>query len=367
MSTPTIINSELKNIARNFDIKDKIVDITPLEGGLINSTYKVKMEDGLEDYILQKKNSNIFKDVPSMMNNIVKVTSYLKKKVTQEGGDPLREVMTVIPTRKGNPYYRTENNEFWTMSLFIPDTIQFDSPDSPDTAFKGGEGIGKFHMQMADFTDDLVETLPGFHNLGYRLNQWDASLAADLASRAHEVSEEIKWVQKRRPLMEDFWKLIENGLLPKRVVHNDTKISNILFNRNKEVECVIDLDTVMKNTPLSDFGDAIRTFANTGKEDETDLNKVGLNLDIFKAYSHGYLSKMKNILSDLEKEYLVFGALYITYEQIVRFLMDYLEGDKYYKILYPDHNLVRTRAQMKLYENMEENYDKMNQIVMSLI
>ena len=358
---------KLIEITQNFEINGDIIEIKPLTGGLINTTYIVITEDGKHDYILQKKNSDIFKDVPSMMENIVKVTSYLKAKVAEEGGDPLSEAMTVIFTKDGTPYHKTPDGEFWTLSLFIADSLQFDSPVTYETAFKGGEGIGKFHRQMADFSEDLVETLPGFHDLGYRFKQWDQAVAANLESRADEVSEEIEWVEKRRPQMAAFWQLIETGLLPKRVVHNDTKISNLLFNLNEEVKCVIDLDTVMKNTPLSDFGDAIRSFANTGKEDDTELDNVDLNLDIFKAYTAGYLSKMKTTLTELEKKYLAFGALFITYEQIIRFLMDYLDGDKYYKILYPTHNLVRTRAQMKLYDRMEENFEEMNRIVESLI
>ena len=358
-----ITGGKLKSIVSNFEIGVEVDDVKPLEGGLINTTYKVTTKSGGKDYILQKKNSEIFKDVPGMMANIIKVTSHLKTKLAEEGGDPCSESMTVIFTKEGLPYYKSENGEFWVLSLFIPDTIQFDGPLTCETAFKGGEGIGKFHKQMSDFNNPLAETLPGFHDLGYRLRQWDATLAADKAARVSEVRNEIEWVEKRRSRMSSFWKLIEEGIIPKRVVHNDTKISNLLFNNKKEMQCVIDLDTVMSNTLLADFGDAIRTFTNNGKEDDTNLENVSLNLDIFTAYTDGYLSRMKSILTDSEKENLAFGALYITFEQVIRFLMDYIDGDIYYKTLYPSHNLVRTRAQMKLLVSMEDNYEKMNQIV----
>lgn len=355
-------NSRLREVVKNFDIKDEIKEIELLSGGLINSTYKV-LTAGKDDYILQKKNSDIFKDVPAMMDNIVRVTNHLRAKVEKEGGDPESTTMTVVFTKEGLTYYMSPEGDYWTMSLFIPDTIQFEGAVTPETAFKGGEGIGKFHKQMSDFSSLLAETLPGFHDLGYRMRQWDNTVANDKAKRASEVRAEIDWVEKRRPQMSEFWKLIEDGSLPKRVVHNDTKITNLLFNRDKEMQCVIDLDTVMSNTPLADFGDAIRTFANTGKEDDTNLDNVSLDLEIFSSYSKGYLSQMKDILTPAEKENLAFGALYITYEQVMRFLMDYLDGDTYYRIEYPDHNLVRTRAQMKLYESMEQNFDKMRTIV----
>lgn len=346
---------DLKEIAKQFEIKGEIKDIKPINSGWINHTYKVETEEGSPDYILQSKNASIFQNVPAMMDNIVRVTEHIRKKVEEEGGDPEREVMHVINTKAGKPYLLDKDGEYWTVSVFIPDTIAYEMATTPDLARKGGIGIGRFQKYLQDLTEPLYPTIEGFHDLAYRFKQWDEALKNGLPERIEEAKDEIKWVEKHRKEMEDFWKLVEDGTLPKRVTHNDTKISNILFDKEGNVLCVIDLDTVMSNTPLADFGDAIRTFANTGAEDDENLDNVNLDVDKYRAYTEGYLSEAEGMLNDKEKEYLSFSPKYITYEQVMRFLMDYLQGDTYYKILYPKHNLVRTKAQIKLMDSMEEN------------
>lgn len=353
---------DIHNIASNFTIEGKIDEIKPLSGGLINASYLVTTDKGAR-YVLQKKNGNIFKNVPAMMENIINVTEHIRKKVKKDDGDTEREVMTVIFTPQGKAYHQDENGEYWTMSLFIPETLTIETADTPELAFKGGEGIGKFQRQLADFTKPLNPTIPGFHDLRFRFQQWDEALHNDKAKRAAKVSEEIKWVEKRRDEMLKFWELVETGKLPKRVTHNDTKISNILFDKEGNVLCVIDLDTVMSNTVLADYGDAIRSFTNPVPEDYADAEKAKMNLDIFNAYTAGFLSQTADSLTPTELEYLAFGPRYITFEQVLRFLMDYIDGDTYYHTEYPEHNLVRTHVQQKLLESMEENYDKMKQSV----
>lgn len=349
---------DLLKIASNFPINGEIENIAPINGGLINSTYLLKTKDNGPAYILQRKNKSIFPDVPGMMDNILKVTEHLRKKVKAKGGDPQREVMTVVSTNEGLPYYKDGEGEYWTMSVFIPDTISYDLADTASLALKGGEGIGKFHLMLSDFTQPLNQTIEGFHDLKFRFRQWDETLKTGRKDRIKEVAKEIEWMEQRRSKMEDFWHLVETGVLPKRVTHNDAKISNILFDKEGKVLCVIDLDTVMSNTPLADYGDAIRTFANTGLEDDPNLDNVGLDIEKYKAYTKGYLSFAKDMLNDKELEYLPYGPLYIIYEQAMRFLMDYINGDIYYKINYPEHNLVRTRAQMKLLESIEAYLNK---------
>ena len=344
----------LYDIISQFGIPKEETEITPLTSGLINHTYYVKTPGENPDYILQSKNKNVFPDIPSMMNNIVKVTSHLKQKIKEKGGDPDREAMTIINTKDGLPYYKDPEGEYWTMCLFINDTISYDVADNPELARKAGEGIGKFQSQLSDLNQPLQTVIEGFHDLGYRFKQWDRALVSGNKERIEKVSKEVEWVEKRRQEMERFWKLVEDGTLPKRVTHNDTKLSNILFDKNGEVLCVIDLDTVMSNTPLADYGDAIRSFANTGKEDEPDLDKIDFDIQKYQAYTEGYLSYAKEMLNDQEVKYLPFAPLYITYEQVMRFLMDYIQDDQYYKIDYPEHNLIRTRAQMKLMERMED-------------
>ena len=357
--------AELQSIVAQFRIEGAVAEIKPLGEGFINDTLIVKTEGDAPDYILQRKNHNIFPDVPAMMDNIVAVTGHIRKKVEAAGGDPLREVLTVVFTRDGKPYYIHEG-QFWTMCLFIEGSVTYDRADTPALARKGGEGIGKFQSQLADFTTPLAETIKGFHNIRFRFEQWDASLARDAAGRCKELSEEISWIESRREEMLAFWSLVENGTIPMRVTHNDTKISNILFDKNGEVLCVIDLDTVMSSTSLNDFGDAIRSYTNTGAEDDRDVNNVAIDMEMFRAYTEGFLSQRKGTLTQSELDWLAFSARYITYEQVLRFLMDYIDGDTYYKTAYAEHNLVRTHAQYALLKSIEEHYDEMCGIVKSL-
>lgn len=253
--------------------------------------------------------------------------------------------------------------DYWAVSVFIGDTIAYNKADSPELARKGGEGIGKFQAQLADFTEPLAETIKGFHNIRHRFVQWDEALRRDAAGRVKDLKEEIGWIESRRGEMMDFWSKVEDGTIPTRVTHNDTKINNILFNKEGEVLCAIDLDTVMNSTSLNDFGDAIRSYTNTGEEDDRDLTRVGMSLDMFRAYTEGYLSQRAKQLTAPEIDNLAFSARYITFEQVLRFLMDYIDGDTYYKIKYPEHNLVRTHAQYKLLRSMEEQYGTMCEIV----
>jgi Ser/Thr protein kinase RdoA (MazF antagonist) len=302
-----------------------------------------------------------------MMDNIHKVTNHLKKKIAASGGDPLRETLTIIPARDGRLYHRDEEGEFWTACLFIEDTVSHDTARSPELAHQGGKGIGRFQRLLADMPETLEETLPGFHDMRYRFRQWDEMLAEDPAGRKNRVKEEIEWIECRREEMLAFKSKVETGEIPTRITHNDTKISNILFDRSGEILCVIDLDTVLSSTCLNDYGDAIRSYANTGLEDDQELDRVALNMEIFEAYTRGYLSEALSFLSTAERENLAFAARYITFEQVLRFLMDYIGGDTYYKIKYPEHNLTRTRAQYKLLRSMEEQYEEMRRITAHVI
>lgn len=370
--------NRLNEIVSMFATEGSVSEIKPLGPGFINDTFIVKTSGG-QRYILQRKNHNIFPDIPGMMQNILLVTGHIKKKVAAAGGDPLREAMTVIKRapqtmteeeksgKAGDLYYRDADGNYWAMTLFIEGSITYEKADTPALAYKGGEGIGKFQAQLSDFTTPLNETIKGFHNIRWRFSQWDESLAKDAAGRVKDLSEEIGWIESRRKEMLDFWELVENGTIPTRVTHNDTKISNILFDAQGNVLCVIDLDTCMSSTSLNDFGDAIRSYTNTGAEDDKDLSKVSMSLEMFKAYTGGYLSQRKDNLTGSELSHLAFSARYITYEQVLRFLMDYIDGDKYYKTAYPEHNLVRTKAQYRLLQSMEAQYSQMVQAVQELM
>ena len=371
-------NTEImRNIVSRFETVGTVEEIKPLGPGFINDTLIVKCNDnGVEvRYILQRKNHHVFPDVPGMMNNIIMVTEHIKAKVAVAGGDPEREALTVVKRRPdsiteaesaqpyNNLYYKDEDGNYWAMCTFIEGSVTYERADTPALAFKGGQGIGKFQAQLADFTTPLSETIKGFHNIRWRFQQWDEAVNKDAAGRVKDLAEEISWIESRKEEMLAFWSLVENGTIPTRVTHNDTKISNILFDAAGEVLCVIDLDTCMSSTSLNDFGDAIRSYTNTGAEDDRDLSKVSMSLEMFKAYAEGYLSERKESMTASELEWLAFSARYITYEQVLRFLMDYIDGDVYYKTNAPDHNLVRTHAQYKLLQSMEEQYAQMQEIV----
>lgn len=354
--------ADLIEIASCFALEGNPVEVRPLGEGFINDTYVVTT-DGPLRYILQRKNKAVFPDVPAMMDNIAAVTGHIKKKVA----DPLRETLTVIPARDGKLYHLDSEGEYWAVCLFIENTMTYDVASSAEMARQGGVGIGRFQSLLADFDRPLAEVIKGFHNIRWRFAQWDGSLKADKAGRAATVAGEIAFVEERRARMLSFWKMVEDGVLPLRVTHNDTKLSNILFDsRSGEVLCSIDLDTVMNSTSLNDVGDAIRSYANATVEDDPDYGKVALRLDMYEAYMDGYLSQRSATLVAAEKEWMAFAPLYITYEQVLRFLMDYIDGDTYYKVRYPEHNLVRTRSQMALLRSMESNYGTMQDIVKKL-
>lgn len=353
------MQERLLNIAGQFDLKGRIAEITALGEGFINDTFVVKTEGDAPDYILQRKNHIIFPDVPGMMDNIKAVTDHIKSKVS----DPLRETLTIIPSKDGKLYVR-EGENYWAVCLYIPDTISPEKADTPELAYQGGLGTGRFQALLSDFNTPLKETIKGFHNIRWRFQQWDKTITADPAGRASQLKEEISWIESRRKEMMDFWTLVENGTIPVHVTHNDTKISNILFNKSDgKMLCMIDLDTVMSSTSLNDFGDAIRSYTNTGAEDDQDLDNVKMDIEMFRAYAEGYLHEQMSSMTPCELDHLAFSARYITFEQVLRFLMDYIDGDKYYKTAYPQHNLVRARAQYKLLQSMEEQYENMCAII----
>lgn len=360
--------SELNNIAKQFQVEGEIESIKPLGEGFINDTYILKtIGEDSPNYLFQRKNKTIFKDVPSMMDNIHNITTHLKAKIVANGGDPLRETMTLTKTHDGRLYQLDEEGEFWTMCLFIDDSVSYESADTPELAYSGGKGIGKFQRMTSDYKGQLVDILPGFHNIRFRFEQWDEVLANDPVGRKSMVMEEISWIEDRREEMLQFWTLVEEGTIPTRVTHNDTKINNILFDKKGDVLCMIDLDTVLSSTALNDFGDAMRSYTNTGLEDDTELDNVSMDLEIFTAYTKGYLEEAKSFLVQSEMDYLAFSAKYITYEQVLRFLMDYIAGDTYYKIKSPEHNLVRTHAQYRLLQSMEAQFTAMQDVVKSYL
>jgi Ser/Thr protein kinase RdoA (MazF antagonist) len=351
-----------KKIVVQF-VSGKDIQATPLGAGHINDSYKVSV-DGKE-YVLQRINHAIFKNVSELQDNILRVTSHIKSKLMGKGeGDFERKVLNLIPTKDGKLYYPDEDGNYWRLMDFINDSQSFDSIN-PELAEKAGEAFGEFQNMLADIPGEpLYETIPNFHNMESRLETFRESVRNNLAGRLSKVQNLVAEIEKRAEEMCIPEKLHREGKLPKRTNHCDTKVNNVLFDsRNKEVLCVVDLDTVMPGYVLSDFGDFIRTGANNGEEDDTNLDRVSINLPVFEAYTKGYLKTAKGFLTEVEINHLALGAKLLTYMQTVRFLTDYLDGDTYYKIKNPQHNLERSLAQFKLLQSMEEHFSQMQEIV----
>ncbi|MDR1584390.1 MAG: aminoglycoside phosphotransferase family protein [Prevotellaceae bacterium] len=358
---------KLKEIVKSFVLGND-VNIAPLGAGHINDSYKVVV-NGSREYVLQKINHSIFKDVHKLQNNIIRVTRHIHTKLEERGVEDIdRKVLNFIPAKTGQYYYQDEDEgNYWRLMDFIKDSKSFDNI-SPELAEKTGEAFGEFQSMLADMPGrPLFEIIPDFHNMETRLATFRESVKENRAGRLSEVQNLVDEIEKRAEEMCLPEKLHREGKLPKRINHCDTKVNNVLFDsEGKEVLCVVDLDTVMPGYVLSDFGDFMRTGANNGKEDDTDLDNVSINLSVFEAYTRGYLRAAKKFLTEIEIEYLAFGAKLLTYMQTVRFLTDYLDGDTYYKIKNPKHNLERSLAQFKLLQSMEENFPEMQEIVRKL-
>lgn len=361
------MDKSIAQIGQKFEFEGIVNDIRPLGEGLINDTFVVETQGEAPNYILQRKNKSIFLNIPAMMSNIQTVSLHLKKKIVTQGGDPMREALTVTPTKDGKLYFEDDNGEYWAACYLIPNAVTHHKADSLKLAYEGGAGIGKFQAMLADMTQPLTNILPGFHDMRFRFEQWDEVLTKDPIGRKAGVKREIEWIECRRDEMLVFWSKIESGEIPMRVTHNDTKISNMLFDSEDNVLAVIDLDTVLNSTCLNDYGDAIRSYTNTGLEDDEDLSNVSVDMAIYEAYTEGYLSEVACFLTPSEISNVAFSAKFITFEQVLRFLMDYIDGDKYYKVKNDKHNLIRTRAQYKLLQSIDENYEQMCQIVTNQI
>ncbi len=357
--------NELKEIVSQFDIKGTVGEIKPLGKGLINDTYKVvTTETDCPDYVLQHINNSIFENVGMLMDNIIAVTTHIRHKLeAQHTGDINRKVLTFVPLKSGNTYYyKHTDGTYWRIMLFIPDAVT-KTAVTPESSFEVGETFGNFQAMLADIPVELGETIPNFHNMEFRLRQLRDAVKEDKAGRVAEVKDLLDEIEKRAEEMCKGERLHREGKLPKRICHCDTKVDNMMFDKDGNVLCVIDLDTVMPNFIFSDFGDFLRSAANTGKEDDKDLNNINFNMEIFKSFAAGYLKSARSFLSPIEIENLPYAAKLFPYMQAVRFLADYLNGDTYYKTAYPEHNLVRTRAQFKLLQSAEAHEDEMQAFI----
>lgn len=360
------MREELEKIFLPFSEGGKIIEIIRYGKGHINDTYRVSVhmdKDQEKRYILQRINRSIFKDPVALMDNIVKVTEYLKECVEKAGGDVDKEVLQVVHTKEG-AYHVLHEGKFYRCYRFIEGARSYEIVGGPEDFYKSGQALGKFQRLLGEFEGQtLHETIKDFHNTEKRFVDFQKAVEDNTANRAIECADEIQFYLEREKDTKIINGLLREGRLPVRVTHNDTKYNNVMIDdETREAVCLVDLDTVMPGVSLYDFGDAIRSGATTALEDEKDLSKVHFDLSLFEAYVRGYFSQGE-FLTDLEIEYLPFAAKIMTYECGMRFLKDYLEGDIYYKISYPEHNLHRARNQMKLVSDMEREYQQMIEII----
>ncbi|MFZ2286396.1 MAG: phosphotransferase [Bacteroidales bacterium] len=339
--------------------------------GHIHDTYRIMTaEKGCDDYILQRLNSNVFKDIPSLQENMERVTAHLRQKIAAiQGSDVKRECITLMHTRgTGKSFYVDEAGNFWRMLIFIPDHRSYERVDSFSRAFEGGRITGQFQSMLADMPGEpLHETIPDFHNVVRRLETFHRVIDKDASRRVASVRREIEEIESREEEMKAIIQLGEAGRIPQRITHNDTKFNNILFDASDRALLIIDLDTVMPGYVHYDFGDAIRTATNRADEDSGDLSSVSMDIEIYRAYAEGYLSAAGETLNATEIEYLAFAPKLLTYIMATRFLTDYIDGDNYYKIRYPHHNLQRNRVQITLLKDMEAQYEEMVQIIKNIV
>lgn len=356
-------NKRLRYIISQFAVD---TDPQPYGNGHINDTYLCGGNG--TGYILQRINTDVFKDPDGVMENILSVTRHLSQKITEAGGNPLRETLTVIPTRDGKSYLRTEEGCF-RMYPFVRDTYSPERAEYPSQLYEAGKAFGRFQKMLDDFPiDTLHETIVDFHVTPKRVEQLKEALDINYENRRETCEPEIALALRYAEYAPKIVDAIAQGEIPLRVTHNDTKLNNVLFDRSTDQGvCVIDLDTVMPGSLLYDYGDALRFGASSGDEDETDLSKIWFDLDKYRGFSEGFLGEVGGCLTQRERDYLPLSVLMMTYECGIRFLADYLRGDTYFKIHRPLHNLDRARTQLKLVCDIESKFGAMKDIVDSIL
>ena len=361
---------DIKSVIDNFCIDGAFIRSEPYGNGHINDTFAVYFDNGRigEPYaenltrepfkrvILQRINQFVFKEPEKLMENVEKVTSFLKKKIILNGGDFLRETLNLIPAAGDKSYYLDRDGNYWRVYLFIEDSESYETVSSGNQMYLSGRAFGNFQKLLADFpAETLHESIPNFHHTPKRCEAFIKSLNENVFDRAKNIAAEIEFVKNRQKDTEILQSLIESGEIPLRVTHNDTKINNIMFDNETGLPvCVVDLDTIMPGSMLFDFGDSVRFGANPAAEDETDLSIVNFNLEYYEEFKKGFTEELGGDMNEKEKEMLPMSARLITLECGIRFLTDYLNGDIYYKTHRPSQNLDRARTQFKLVADMEK-------------
>lgn len=359
---------QIAEVIANFQYNGRLVRGCAYGNGHINDTYLLVFEIagmGSIKVILQKMNKDVFANPVKLMENVMGVTAHLRQKIIEKGGDPERETLNVIPAYNGKPYYRDSYGDYWRSYKYITDATCYDLVEKPEHFYQSALAFGNFQCMLADYpAESLHETIEGFHDTKSRFAVFKKSVEEDTLGRAASAAEEIRFVLEREDVANCFSDLQAKGELPLRVTHNDTKLNNVMIdNKTGKAICVIDLDTVMPGLAMNDFGDSIRFGASTAAEDEKDLSKVSCSMDLYERYVRGFIEGCAGRLTEQEIDLLPMGAKVMTFECGMRFLTDYLQGDRYFKIHREGHNLDRCRTQFKLVADMEQKWDTMQEVV----
>lgn len=355
------METNLAKVCNNFKIEGEFLSAEPYGEGHINDTYLVKTDK--TQYILQRVNGQVFKKPEEVMQNIASVTDFMRKQIIARGGDATRETLTLIKTTEDKDYYVAEDGRLFRMYVFIDNATCYQIIENGAVFYQAARAFGQFQKQLKDFpAEELFETIPNFHNTVDRFKHFKQAIAEDKMGRLASVQAEVDFALAREKDAGIIVNALEKKEIPLRVTHNDTKLNNVMIDDETGTGvCVIDLDTVMPGSLLYDFGDSIRFGASTATEDELDLKKVTMDISLYAEYVKGYLEELGDSITQKEVELLPMSAKLMTLECGIRFLTDYLEGDHYFKIHRPDHNLDRARTQLKLVWDMEQKMDEMHQ------
>lgn len=360
-------SNKISEVTEAFNLPGELKECIPYGNGHINDTYRLTCEtpEGIRRYILQRMSRRIFKNPQELMENVSGVTSWLRKKIIENGGDPERETLTLLNSRENLPYFVDSTGDYWRIYLFIEGATCYEQVKDDNDFYQSAVAFGHFQRLLADYpAETLHETIKDFHNTPDRLEKFKKAVAEDICGRAASVQKEIDFILEREELTHALYDLQLDGRLPLRVTHNDTKLNNIMIDdETGKAICVIDLDTVMPGLTANDFGDSIRFGASTALEDEQDLSKVSCDLHLFDVYARGFIEGCGGALTDLEIDMLPMGAILMTFENGIRFLTDHLEGDHYFRIHREGHNLDRCRTQLTLVKDMQEKLPQMNAII----
>ena len=359
---------DFAKLVEQFQFEGEFEVVNPFGYGHINDTYVAIFRQGNGDmcrYIIQRINHNVFKRPDYVMHNMEKVTRHMRKRIISAGGDPMRETITLVPTVDGRVYCKSSSGDYWRACHFIEGARAYQKVDDPELYYQAAQTFGRFLNLVNDLpANQLYETIPDFHHTPKRFQALISVLDEDPWNRAHSVKAEIEFTLDRAEETTVLTDLVAKGEMPERITHNDTKFDNVMIdNETGQGICVIDLDTVMGGLAVFDFGDSVRTGASTGAEDGPDTSEIRLDLSIFDQLARGFLEETREILTPIEVDHLAFGAKLITFEQGIRFLTDYLNGDIYYKTHRPGQNLDRCRTQLELVSEMERKSDDMLRII----